>query len=118
MAGGAAGRSRSSAYKDLVWAVATASDTTLDIAGQAVQALASLGRNLEELGAGRESLISVQVFIADMGAKDVVDRIWADWIGPQPQHWPQRACMGVDLGGKLLIELVAVAARAEPEPAR
>lgn len=65
------GRNRSSAYRDLVWTVATAEDVS--------------------------------------GA--LMDRIWCDWMGPDPRNWPQRACLGVDLEGGTLIEVTATAVR-------
>ena len=44
--GQARGRNRASAYKDLVWTVATAGDTSADIAGQTRQALATIEQAL------------------------------------------------------------------------
>ncbi|MFJ4195750.1 Rid family hydrolase [Pseudomonas sp. NPDC089534] len=108
---GHAGRSRSSAYADLVWTVATSPDTALDIAGQTEQALAALSANLEQLGSHPSLMLSAQVLLADMRDKPAVDGLWARWLGEDPQHWPQRACYGVDLGGKLLIEIIVTAAR-------
>jgi hypothetical protein len=52
-----------------------------------------------------------------MSSKSAVDDIWAQWIGDNPQHWPQRACYGVDLGGKLLIEIIVTAVRGATDDA-
>lgn len=108
---GHAGRSRSCAYGNIIYTVATSADTSLDIAGQTHLALAALSTSLEGLGSHASRMLSAQVLLADMGSKPVVDEIWAKWIGDNPQHWPQRACYGVDLGGKLLIEIIVTAAR-------
>jgi len=114
---GHAGRSRSCAYADIVYTVATSADTSLDIVGQTHQALASLSSSLEGLGSHPSRMLSAQVLLADMGSKAVVDEIWARWIGDDPRHWPQRACYGVDLGGKLLIEIIVTAARGTADDA-
>ena len=105
------GRSQSSSYKDIVWTVATASDESLDLTGQTSQALDSLERNLADLGSNKYNIISVYVFIADINDKPIMDDVWRNWIGNNPEHWPQRACLGVDLGGHWLIEITATAVR-------
>jgi len=114
---GHAGRSRSCSYANIVYTVATSADTSLDIVGQTHQALAALSTNLEGLGSHASRMLSAQVLLANMGSKPVVDEIWAKWIGDNPQHWPQRACYGVDLGGKLLIEIIVTAARGTADDA-
>ena len=98
------GRNKSSAYKDLVWTVATSSDTSLDIEGQTRLALETIQENLAELGSDKTKIISAQVFIADINAKPQMDRVWCEWFGDSIEHWPQRACLGVYLEGDVLIE--------------
>lgn len=105
------GRNRSSAYRDLVWTVATAEDVSGGMAEQTRSALEIMERNLKELGAGKDSIVSAQVFIARMADKAIMDRVWCDWIGPDPRDWPQRACLGVDLEGGTLIEVTVTAVR-------
>ncbi len=63
------GRNKSSAYRDLVWTVATSSDTTLDISGQTKLALEIIQGNLIELGSDKTRIVSAQVYIADMNSK-------------------------------------------------
>lgn len=109
--GSARGRNKSSAYKDLVWTVATSSDTSLSIAGQTRLTLETIDANLAELGSDKFHMISVQVFIANMADKPAMDEVWCAWIGEDPAHWPQRACLGVDLAGDDLIEIVVTAVR-------
>ena len=103
------GRNAASAYKNLVWTVATANNKKLDIEGQTRETLAVLEKNLHELGSERTRIVSAQVYLARIADKPVMDGIWREWIGDDPQHWPQRACVGVDLHGETLIEVSVTA---------
>jgi len=105
------GRNTSSAYKDLVWTVATASDEHLDLTGQTFQTLNAIESNLIELGSDKSRIISAQVYIADIADKPVMDAVWNKWIGDDPGNWPQRACLGVNLEGQFLIEVTVTATR-------
>ncbi|CCO60348.1 RidA family protein [Vibrio nigripulchritudo] len=105
------GRNKSSAYKDLVWTVATSSDTSLDIVGQTQLTLDTIQSNLNELGSDKTQIVSAQVYIANMADKPLMDKVWCDWMGENPDHWPQRACLGVDLEGDVLIEVTVTAVR-------
>lgn len=105
------GRNKSSAYKDLVWTVATSSDTTLDIEGQTRLTLETIQNNLLELGSDKTKIVSAQVYIADMNFKPQMDSVWCEWFGDNPQDWPQRACLGVNLEGDVLIEITVTAVR-------
>ncbi|MCJ8318778.1 MAG: RidA family protein [Colwellia sp.] len=105
------GRNKSSAYGDLVWTVATSSDTSLDIKAQTKLALDTIQNNLVELGSDKTRIVSAQVYIADMNSKSLMDSVWCEWFGDNPQDWPQRACLGVDLEGDVLIEITVTAVR-------
>ncbi|MCY1293155.1 hypothetical protein D9M70_424040 [compost metagenome] len=105
------GRCLASAYDDLVFCVATSTDIQAGIADQARLALEALDSNLMRLGAGKSTLLSVCVMLRTMADKSVFDDIWGRWIGDDPQYWPQRSCVGVELGGSLLVEITAVALR-------
>jgi len=104
------GRNKSSKYKDLVFTVATSSDLSLDIEGQTKLTLETIEKNLIELNSNKERILSSQVFIANMKDKNKMDAIWTQWIGANPEHWPQRACLGVNLEGNTLIEVTVTAA--------
>jgi len=52
----------------------------------------------------------VQIFLADLSQKAAMDEVWNDWIGPDWQNWPQRACVGAPLAGDTLVEIVITAA--------
>lgn len=109
------GRNKSSAYKDLVFTVATSPDTSLGTEGQTRLALEVISRNLEELGSSKFHILSAQVFIAQMDEKPLMDRAWCEWIGENPDHWPQRACLGVALEGDVLVEVTVTAVRHDCE---
>ncbi len=82
-------RSKSSSYKDLVWTVATASDESLDLTGQTSQTLNNVEANLAELGSDKTKIVSAQVFISNIGDKSVMDKVWNEWIGSNPENWPK-----------------------------
>ena len=107
------GRNKAAAYKDLVWTVATADDTSLDLAGQTQQTLDIIERNLIELGSDKTRIVSAQVYIVDLAEKTLMDKVWCQWIGDDPNNWPQRACLGVELAGQTLIEVTVTAVRKE-----
>lgn len=104
-------RSKSSAYKDLVWTVATSSDTSVGIELQTKSALDTIQENLVELGSDKSRIVSAQVYIANMADKQLMDSVWINWLGYNPEHWPQRACLGVYLEGEVLIEVTVTAVR-------
>ena len=112
--GVAPGRSSGTAFGPFVWSVATAGHYSVDIGEQTQLTLKELDRLLAESGTSKDKLLSVFIYLADLDDKPVFDEIWAAWIGPDPQHWPQRACVGAALEDNILVELVAIAAREEP----
>lgn len=110
---GAEGRSRTVAHGGLVWTVANATDpaSAPDFPAQVTQTLEALDAGLREAGSSREQLLSVQVMLASLAMKSAFDEVWCAWIGPDPAHWPQRACFEGKTAPGLLIEIMAVAAR-------
>jgi enamine deaminase RidA (YjgF/YER057c/UK114 family) len=107
----AGGRSRVVARGAQVFAVANASDALLDFAGQFSQTPAMLDSHLAHVGASRAGLLSVQIFLVDMQHKKQLDAAWREWIGDDSAAWPQRAVVGAQLDGGLLVEIVAQAFR-------
>ncbi|MEO8020977.1 Rid family hydrolase [Polaromonas sp.] len=107
----AGGRSRVVARGAQVFAVANASDPALDFSAQLTQTLAMLEAHLGHVGASRENLLSVQIFLTDFRNKPVLDAAWRAWIGDDSAAWPQRAVIGAQLDGGLLVEMVATAFR-------
>jgi enamine deaminase RidA (YjgF/YER057c/UK114 family) len=109
--GSAAGRNRAVEYNGLVWTVATAPNAKDSVAGQTRQCLAALERSLEEAGSGKTRILSAQIFLVDMATKPEMDEVWNAWIGPNPDHWPQRACVGAALADGCLVEIILLAAK-------
>jgi enamine deaminase RidA (YjgF/YER057c/UK114 family) len=105
------GRSRVVARGAQVFAVANASDASLGFEGQLAQTLAMLDQHLIHVGASRAGLLSIQIFITDFANKPALDEAWRTWIGENSAAWPQRAVIGAQLDGGLLLEMVAVAFR-------
>lgn len=107
----AAGRSRLVAFGDMVFAVANARDEHADLDTQISETFALLDAALAEGGSERTRMLSVHVLLSDMAHKSRFDARWAEWFGPDPQAWPQRACYAAALAGGLMVELVVQAAR-------
>lgn len=105
------GRNKSSAYKDLVWTVATAKDTGKSLKEQAIETFEIIDNNLKELGSDKSKIVSAQVYITKMEDKNIMDSVWKTWVGDNPDNWPQRACLGVNLEGDVLIEVTVTAVR-------
>lgn len=105
------GQNFGSGFGKLVWLAAVAHLYDGDIEEQTRLTLAELDRLLERSGTERRNLLSVTIYLADLKDKPRFDEIWLDWVGAQEEHWPQRACLEVGLGGDVKVELVAVAAR-------
>ena len=103
------GRNKSTAYKDLIWTVATSSDTSLDIVGQTRLTLKIIENNLKELDSDKSRITSAQIYITNMDYKSEMDLVWNEWVGDDPQNWPQRACLGVALEGSTLVEITVTA---------
>lgn len=109
LAGAAVGRSRATAWKDLVFAVATGGHAGDDLKAQTAATLEQIERNLTDAGSDKSRILQATVYLADISRKAEMDEIWNAWIGPD--DWPQRACVGVQLAPGDLVEIVVVAAR-------
>ena len=117
--GSARGRSHTVAFGDLIWTVANATDVTAPFQEQVAQSLQMLAAHLTDAGSANTHILSVQVILSDIANRGDFDTLWQEWIGPNPEHWPQRACFQSALAPGLLVELIAVAApRASPQAAR
>ena len=110
VSGRAVGRNQAVAYNGTVWAVGAAGQPGLGFADQMRATLAVLDNSLAALGTDKTRLLTAQVFLTDMANKTAMDEMWNAWLGPNPDHWPQRACLGTALTGDLLVEITVVAA--------
>jgi enamine deaminase RidA (YjgF/YER057c/UK114 family) len=107
--GGARGRSSGSAAGGFAWAVATSDDPVADMYEQTRNALARIDKILAGLGTDKSRLVNATVYVDMMQLKAEMDRAWCEWIGDDPQHWPQRACVEARLHGYDLVEVVVIA---------
>lgn len=107
--GHATGRNRCVEYGGIVHAVAT-SDAE-GIAEQTRRTLAHLDESLAMAGSDRTRILQAQIFLADMSQKAAMDAVWNEWIGPDWQTWPQRACVGAPLAPGNLVEIILTAAK-------
>ena len=108
---GVPGRNHTVAYGDTVWTVSNAKNLQFGFREQATETLACLQTFLEQAGTVKTNLLSVQVILANIADRDEFDEIWCDWIGSDPNHWPQRAVLGAALAPGILVELIATASR-------
>jgi enamine deaminase RidA (YjgF/YER057c/UK114 family) len=109
--GVAAGRSSGSAFGPLAWIVASAEDKTSDLVMQTRATFMKIDRILQEFGTARPHLLSVTVYLADLGQKSAFDALWREWVGGDPSGWPQRACIGATLSPGTLVEIAVTAGR-------
>lgn len=87
-----------------------ANDVTQNIAGQTRDVLTQLDELLGKAGVGREGLIRVQIWLADMKHFDAMNEVYDAWVGARLQ--PARACVGAQLAtADYLIEIQASAHR-------
>ncbi len=104
------GRNAGTKYNGFAWAVATDQSHSPDIYTQTQKSLIEIDRVLGELGTDRTRLINVTVYVGNMQLKDEMEKAWLEWIGDDPAHWPQRACVETGLKGATQVEIVVIAA--------
>jgi enamine deaminase RidA (YjgF/YER057c/UK114 family) len=102
------GRCRAVSHNGLVYAVATDTTGSPTLAEQTRRTLEALEQNLIDAGSGKSGLLQVTVYLRDMSGKPEMDAVWCDWVVPE-ENWPQRACVGADLAGDDMVEIVATA---------
>jgi len=80
------------------------------MAGQTQEICAKIDALLAAAGSDKSKLLSAQIFITDMSAKDEMNNVWTKWL--PAEVFPARATIGVaSLGGaNVLIEVVVTAA--------
>ncbi|MEL7176594.1 MAG: RidA family protein [Pseudomonadota bacterium] len=107
------GRSDAVSCNGTVYVVAYDPAAADGIEAQTQNALQFLDQKLAQVGSDRTGLLQVTIFLSDMSMKARMDVVWCDWIGPK-ENWPQRACVGADLGDDVtLIEITAIALQTE-----
>ena len=102
-------RSRAVAHDGVVYAVATAKDKSGALYAQTKDALAQIDATLAEAGTSKSGILRTTVYITDMSKKSEMDRAWDEWV--DRANPPQRACIGVTLADKDLVEILVTAAQ-------
>lgn len=110
-AASAAGRSSGTACGPFAWCVATSGPVQGDVTAQTRATLERLDKTMAAHGTDKTRILSATVYVASMADKPAMDAVWTAWIGPDPAHWPQRACVQVGLEGHTLVEVAVVALR-------
>jgi enamine deaminase RidA (YjgF/YER057c/UK114 family) len=95
----------------MVWSVSNATTAGAEFGTQVVQTLEFLDSSLEKAGSGKTKLLSVQVLLADISNRESFNQQWCEWIGENPENWPQRAVYQAALAPGLSIELIVTAYR-------
>lgn len=103
------GRCRGVVHGGLVYAVATDPTSATGISAQTRLTLQTIEKILLEAGSGKSGLLQATVYLRDMSMKAEMDAVWCEWVGGE-ENWPQRACVGADLAGDALVEIVVTAA--------
>ena len=87
-----------------------ADDKTADIATQTHQCLATIDRLLAQAGTSKSSLLTMSVFLADIGDFAAMNEVYDRWI--DPANPPTRACVEAKLADPgYKVEFVAVAVK-------
>jgi enamine deaminase RidA (YjgF/YER057c/UK114 family) len=102
-------RSRAVAHDGIVYAVATAKNKSAPLYEQTKDALAQIDSTLTEAGSNKSRILRATVYITDMSRKPEMDRAWDEWV--DRTNPPQRACIGVTLADKDLVEVLITAAQ-------
>src|SRR3546814_20401041 len=93
--GTAPGRSSAVVYGNLVFTVAVADITEMDMRKQTIDALAKIDRQLAKAGTDKSRLLQAKVYINDMALKAQMKEVCLGWI--DPANAPHRACIGATL---------------------
>jgi enamine deaminase RidA (YjgF/YER057c/UK114 family) len=77
---------------------------------QTSDVLAQLDETLAEAGSGKAKLVSVTIYLADIGGFDEMNRAWDQWM--DPENPPARATVEARLAHPdYAVEITAIAAR-------
>ena len=102
-------RSRAVAHDGLVYAVHTAATKSASLYEQTRDALAAIDKTLAEAGSSKSRILRATVYITDMNRKPEMNKAWDEWV--DKGNAPQRACIGVALEDKDLVEILVIAAQ-------
>ena len=101
-------RSRIVIHNGIVTTVAVARNESSSLYEQSRAALAIVDRHLSEAGTDKSRILMVMIYVTDIANKSEFNRAWDEWV--DRANLPLRACVGADLEGQDLVELVVTAA--------
>ena len=85
----------------------TADDEKKDVAGQTKEILAKIDSYLAKAGTDKTKLLSANIWLSKLSLKPQMNEVWTKWI--DPKNPPARACVGAELGGNVLVEIMVTA---------
>ena len=86
-----------------------AENATADAEAQTADILRQIDALLDRAGTSKRYLLSVQIFLADMGEFEAMNRAWDAWL--DPRHKPARATVQARLADpSWRVEITAIAA--------
>jgi enamine deaminase RidA (YjgF/YER057c/UK114 family) len=100
------------AFNGIVFLAGHVAETTqgASLAEQTAEVLALLEDTLAQAGSGKERLLSVQIFLADITKISEMNKVWDGWVAPGQA--PARATVQAALAQPgYAIEITAVAAK-------
>lgn len=87
-----------------------ADDPSADVAGQTRQILAAIDGLLAEAGTDKTSILSVTIYLADIGTFSQMNSVWDTWV--PAGHTPARATVEAKLAApQYKVEIQVIAAR-------
>jgi len=89
-----------------------ADDKLLPLKQQAEQVFAKIDRTLAERGSSKARLLSVTIYLADLGKKEEMNEVWKAWV--DHENLPARTCVGAVLTPNTQIEVTVCAAGTPP----
>jgi enamine deaminase RidA (YjgF/YER057c/UK114 family) len=102
-------RCRAAIHGNLIFAVAVAPDKVASMYEQTKMALADADATLAEAGSDKSRILSAMVYVSDMKQKEEMNRAWDEWA--DIENPPMRACVGVALADRSLVEILFTAAK-------
>lgn len=96
-------------HNGTVYMVEVATSTDAEIAAQTAEVLASIERQLAEVGSDKSRLLMVTVYLKDLADAPAFNTVWEAWLPPGCA--PARACVRADLVNPgYLVEIALTAA--------
>ncbi len=108
------GRVPGTKWRGLISVAAVAPDDSLGFADQCRATFARLDLLLGQLQSSKRSILSAAIHITTMENKAEFDRLWLEWIGDNPECWPQRTCVQGGLAARYLVEIQLTAVEEQP----